>query len=136
STPAVRSTAAQQIGDVQRQHPDDLYNLLARVLVHLRSKTWETRVAASQAIEAIARNVPQWCPVPGLTVDSAQAEDDGRLTFESFNIDTVLKCGTLLLSSAGGEFDVDLSHLDPRERIIHQKKLLKERLGIEAQLTN
>lgn len=31
STPAIRSTAAQQIGDVQRQHPDDLYHLLARV---------------------------------------------------------------------------------------------------------
>ncbi|KAI9355406.1 SNF2 family N-terminal domain-containing protein [Zopfochytrium polystomum] len=139
STPSVRSTAAQQIGDVQRQHPDELYNLLARVLVHLRSKTWETRVAASQAIEAIAKNVPVWNPpagVPGSMDDSldAMAEDDGRLTFNLLNIETVVISGTPLLASSGGEFAVDLSHMDPRERILHQKKLLKQRLGIEAQL--
>jgi len=32
STPAVRTAAAEQLGEVQRQHPEDLYHLLARVM--------------------------------------------------------------------------------------------------------
>ena len=28
----------------------------------LRNNSWETRVAAGQALEAIAKNVPQWMP--------------------------------------------------------------------------
>jgi TATA-binding protein-associated factor len=35
STQIVRSTAAKQLGQVQKQHPDELYPLLTRVLVHL-----------------------------------------------------------------------------------------------------
>ena len=29
----------------------------------LKSSSWDTRIAAGQAIEAIAQNVPQWDPV-------------------------------------------------------------------------
>ena len=29
----------------------------------LKSSNWDTRIAAGQAIEAIAQNVPQWKPV-------------------------------------------------------------------------
>jgi hypothetical protein len=31
STTAVRRTAAQQLGEIQKQHPGELYNLLSRV---------------------------------------------------------------------------------------------------------
>ncbi|KAJ3082442.1 btaf1 RNA polymerase II, B-TFIID transcription factor-associated, 170kDa, partial [Quaeritorhiza haematococci] len=138
STPAVRSTAAQQLGDVQRQHPDELYNLLARVLVHLRSKTWETRVAAGQAIEAIAKNVPQWDPpppppsqkAPSNETSNGEEEDDGLLCFDNFDIETVVKNGSPLVASAGKEFDLDLSEMDPKERMALQKKNLKQRLGL------
>ena len=30
--------------------------------VFLKSNSWDTRIAAGQAIEAIAQNVPQWNP--------------------------------------------------------------------------
>ena len=33
-----------------------------QVCVYLNSKSWETRVAASQAVEAIAKNVKKWRP--------------------------------------------------------------------------
>jgi TATA-binding protein-associated factor len=33
-----------------------------QVIVHLSNKEWDTRIAAGQAIEAIAKNVPQWDP--------------------------------------------------------------------------
>lgn len=38
---------------------------LNQVLVHLRSKSWDTRIAAGQALEAIVGNVPQWDPSAG-----------------------------------------------------------------------
>src|SRR5256885_8642621 len=62
STTLVRTTAAQQLADIQRQHPHELYNLLARVAPYLRNREWECRVAAGKAIGGIADHVPQWNP--------------------------------------------------------------------------
>ena len=91
------------------------------------------------AIEAIARNVPLWDPpppAPGSELPSTGPgleDDDYRLSFDSFDIDTVIKCGMPLLSSSGTEFEeVDYGNMDPKERIAHQKKLLKKQLGLET----
>lgn len=62
STTLVRNTAAKQLADIQRQHPHELYNLLARVAPYLRNREWECRVAAGKAIGGIAENVPLWDP--------------------------------------------------------------------------
>jgi TATA-binding protein-associated factor len=130
STKIVRSTAAKQIGQVQKQHPDELYPLLTRVLVHLNSKSWETRVAAGEAIEAICENVPKWDPLPS----NGEIEKlEGLLSFKSMDIDVVLERGQPLLSSAGKEFDADLTDMDPKERLALQKKQLRERLGLATQ---
>lgn len=59
-----RQAAAQQLGEVVRLHPHDLNYLLSRVHVYLSSKSWETRIAAGLAVEAIVRNIPQWNPQP------------------------------------------------------------------------
>ncbi|KAI9209494.1 uncharacterized protein BJ171DRAFT_487176 [Polychytrium aggregatum] len=134
STHSVRQTAAQQLGQVQKENPQKLYYLLARILVHLRSKTWETRIAAGLAIDAIAKNVPQWDPSTTEADSASKPSDDHHLddllSFSSFDIDVVLKNGAPLLSSAGTEFDFDYSKLDPKERIALQKKQLRERLGL------
>jgi TATA-binding protein-associated factor len=58
---------------------------------------------------------------------------DGLLSFSTLDIDVVLERGQPLLSSAGKEFDADLSDLDPKERLVIQKKRLKERLGLATQ---
>jgi TATA-binding protein-associated factor len=47
---------------VQKQHPDDLFNLLTRVIPYLRSKNWETRVAAARAIGGIVTNADKFDP--------------------------------------------------------------------------
>ncbi|KAL5034972.1 hypothetical protein BDV3_004461 [Batrachochytrium dendrobatidis] len=143
STASVRSTAAKQLGQVQKQHPDDLYYLLSRILVYLRSKSWETRVAAGDAINAVASAVPQWDP-PSPTAHStseASAEsavaatdlEELLLGFNNFDITTVVDRGAVLVASSGGEFDVDLSGMDPKERLVFQKKQLRERLGLATQ---
>lgn len=41
--------------------------LFLQVHTFLKSDNWDTRIAAGQAIEAIANNVPMWDP-PGLQV--------------------------------------------------------------------
>eukprot|EP00058_Branchiostoma_floridae_P013865 XP_002599353.1 hypothetical protein BRAFLDRAFT_64294 [Branchiostoma floridae] len=109
STPVIRKSAALQIGQVQKLHPHELHNLLAKVLTFLRSDNWDTRIAAGQAIEAIARNVPLWEP-RGVK-------------------------GSALLGSAGTEFDVDeneLAAMDPKERLVYQKKQIHKRLGLDV----
>ena len=35
---------------------------IIQVLIYVRSSNWDTRIAAAQAVNAIARNVPQWEP--------------------------------------------------------------------------
>ncbi|RKP03993.1 hypothetical protein CXG81DRAFT_8812, partial [Caulochytrium protostelioides] len=146
STPMIRSTAAKQLGEIQKQHPEDLYHLLARVLVHLRSLSWETRAAASQAIYAIAQNVAVWSPNVAAAVeaardagtgDDASADDaSAMLSFNEFDVARVLQHGRPLLASQGAEFDVTDTNMDPKERLLLQKKQLKAQLGLANNFIN
>ncbi|KAI8381200.1 uncharacterized protein BYT42DRAFT_598127 [Radiomyces spectabilis] len=135
STAAVRRTAAQQLGEIQKQHPGELYNLLSRVVVHLRSKAWDTRWAAGQALEAIAANVPAWEPTNEVKQEHApdESNDTHKLTFDQFDLASVLQHGKLLLGSAGKEYDIDFSDMTPEERLQLQRRNLRERLGLGSQ---
>lgn len=62
SSAVTRSAAAKQLGEVQRLHPHELNTLLTRLSTYLHSTSWETRVAASEAVRAIVSNVPEWFP--------------------------------------------------------------------------
>lgn len=129
STTLVRNTAAQQLADIQRQHPHELYNLIARVAPYLRNREWECRVAAAKAIGGIAEHVPQWNPnqdngMQDLKEESSpldngniksQSKDlslciptdpveDERLSFDTFDLLQVLRNGEKLLGSAGKVF--------------------------------
>lgn len=64
SSNVTRKAAAKQLGEVQRLHPHELHNLLARIKIYLYSPTWDTRIAAGQAIQAVIENVPFWDPIP------------------------------------------------------------------------
>jgi TATA-binding protein-associated factor len=124
STTLVRNTAAQQLADIQKQHPHELYNLLARVAPYLRNREWECRVAAGRAIGGIAENVPLWDPNSDDNMQDVKPEpvlgpikeedetnlptkpilvDDGecRLCFNTFDPNQVMRNGEKLLGSAG-----------------------------------
>uniref|UniRef100_A0A060TAG3 TATA-binding protein-associated factor mot1 n=1 Tax=Blastobotrys adeninivorans TaxID=409370 RepID=A0A060TAG3_BLAAD len=62
SSAFVRNTAADQLADVQKNHPEDLLNLLSRVFPYLRSPKWDTRIATSRAIGGIVTNASKWDP--------------------------------------------------------------------------
>lgn len=57
---AVRSVAAKQVGEATKYHQDEQPYVLAKVSQLLRSKCWETRVAAGEAISAISQFVPKF----------------------------------------------------------------------------
>ncbi|PIA13088.1 hypothetical protein COEREDRAFT_17765 [Coemansia reversa NRRL 1564] len=146
ATPVVRSTAARQIGGIQRQHPEELFRLLARVYEYIGSKSWDTRVAATQAFEWIAKEVSEWDPseTAAATLSASEngssfdvkpvvdEDDSDLLTFAQFNVDSVLRHGRILLGSSGGEYDDGLQGLDGQARLALQRAQIKKRLGMGA----
>ncbi|KAJ6119556.1 hypothetical protein N7523_003836 [Penicillium sp. IBT 18751x] len=152
STQLIRNTAAQQLGDVQKQHPDELFNLLGRILPYLRSKSWDTRTASARAIGLIVSNADVYDPNEddGLQITSAADEDeveikseiksedhtplaDGSLRLDTLDIASILKYGKRLLGSAGKEYEYSLASMDPAARLQHQKKTLMGRLGLAGE---
>lgn len=135
SSAVTRKAAAQQLGEVQRLHPHELPLLLKKIFVYLKSPSWDTRIAASQAINAVISHVPQWDPFP-ISVKNENASllntKHSQLKFGAFNISTVLANRHFLTASEGKEFDDDeFLTLDPKERLALQRKALNDRLGLE-----
>lgn len=135
-SPATRQAAAKQIGDVQKTCPQELHNLLNRLIGYLRHNAWDTRISAAQAIECVLKNVPEWSP----NVVSVKEENEKKcdlpnssekmLSLTDFIIDEILKKGARLMGSEGSEFD----HKDLKEptqiKLNRQRALLNEKLGL------
>ncbi|XP_074648298.1 TATA-binding protein-associated factor 172-like [Tubulanus polymorphus] len=132
STPVIRKSAAEQLGEVQKLHPHELNNLLVKVHKYLRGSSWDTRIAASQAVDAITRNVPQWQPRGAPKTESLECDlADGRLSFKNFDVHKVLQSGVLLLGSEGIEYsEEDWKGVDIRDQLAQQKQMLNKRLGL------
>ncbi|KAF9886932.1 TATA-binding protein-associated factor mot1 [Aspergillus nanangensis] len=151
STLLIRNTAAQQLADVQKQHPDELFNLLGRILPYLRSKSWDTRTAAAKAIGLIVTNADLFDPneedgdhikKPEDEEDDVDAEiksegeklsDNTLLQLDRLDLSSILKYGKRLLGSGSKEYEYALAGMDPAARFQHQKKTLFPRLGLEGE---
>ena len=146
STALIRNTAAQQLADVQKNHPDELFNLLTRVVPYLRSHSWDTRTAAAKAIGGIVENAEKYDP--NATLEPVKPEWNGddssfvkeehgtqssgpdQLQLGTLDVESILTYGKELLGSAGKQYDFKLAGLNPSERLAHQKKTLTARLGL------
>lgn len=150
STRLIRDTAVNQLADWQKQHPDELFNLLSRVVPYLRHKDWETRSTAAKAIGKIVENAPLYDPNGDDPLDQPkkeeannenghvkkEEEDESKPDFskddvfglKSLDVKAVLKFGRELLRGGGVEYN--LTSLDPQARLDHQKKTLPGRLGL------
>jgi TATA-binding protein-associated factor len=147
STQLIRNTAAQQLADVQKQHPDELFNLLGRVLPYLRAHSWDTRTAAAKAIGGVVSNADKFDP----NADAADVKVDGNgdhaedvqvktdpeildvdelLQLDTLDIGSILQYGKKLLGSAGKEYEYSLAGLDAAQRLARQKQSLASRLGL------
>ncbi|KAK9077800.1 hypothetical protein SSX86_006138 [Deinandra increscens subsp. villosa] len=152
STQATRFTAARQIGEIAKLHPQDLSSLLHKVSQYLRSKNWDTRVAAAHAIGAIAgcfrhsslselfslvetkmKEACINCPVEDVVFwPKSHPKISASTSFQSFELTKVLEFGALL-ASGGQEFELasDFGN-NPKERLAKQKQNLKRRLGMDV----
>ena len=142
----IRNTAAQQLGDVQKQHPDELFNLLTRVIPYLKSKSWDTRTAAAKAIGGIVENASRFDPngdedLKGeypikseadheLSSPNAQTSGGDQLRLETLDISAILNNGKKLLGSGGREIDYAIASLNPATRLEFQKKAVFISLGL------
>ncbi|KAF2486515.1 SNF2 family DNA-dependent ATPase domain-containing protein [Neohortaea acidophila] len=141
STQLIRNTAAQQLADVQKNHPDELFNLLTRVVPYLRSPSWDTRTAAAKAIGGIVEHAEKYDPNADFDdineAPPAKAEDapspssaPAQLQLATLDVESILTYGKELLGSAGKQYDFKLAGLNPSERLAHQKQTLTARLGL------
>ncbi|SPO01010.1 probable MOT1 - transcriptional accessory protein [Cephalotrichum gorgonifer] len=153
STRLIRETAVNQLADWQKQHPDELFNLLSRVVGYLSYKDWETRSTAARAIGKIIEHAPLYDPnededpgaVPASVAEKKEEgsngqvkkEEDGddvslpsseHLTLEALPVASIVKYGRELLR--GGQVDLGLASLEPQERLAYVKKTLAGRLGL------
>lgn len=62
STPFIRNTAADQLSDLAKGHPEETINLLGRVYPYLKSPKWETRICAARAFGGIVNHSDSWDP--------------------------------------------------------------------------
>ncbi|KAL3471552.1 hypothetical protein BJX99DRAFT_21929 [Aspergillus californicus] len=151
STALIRNTAAQQLADVQKQHPDELFNLLGRILPYLKSKSWDTRTAAAKAMGLIVANADTFDPNQDDDEEMKDADedetiikvktedeqpfppDDQLLRLETLDLVSILKHGRRLLGSGGKEQELSLAGLDPAARLQYQKRTLMGRLGLAGE---
>lgn len=140
----IRNTAAQQLADIQKQHSDELFNLLGRILPYLRSKSWDTRTAAAKAIGGIISHAEHFdpntqdddhVPIKNKFKKEKDQEDPSAslLALDSLDINLILKFGHKLLGSTGRDHEYSLAGLDPTVRLKHQKKTLISRLGLNGE---
>lgn len=148
STKLIKDTAVNQLADWQKQHPEELFNLLSRVVPYLRHKDWDTRATAAKAIGKIIENAPDYDPnededtstatkeEPSIENGHVKKEEEPGLslpTDDFFRLDTldvamILRHGRDLLRT--GSVDLGLASLEPHARLAHQKKTLVGRIGL------
>lgn len=148
SSTFVRNAAADQLADVQKSHPEELFPLLGRVVTFLKSPKWDTRIAAARAIGLIVQNA-EWQPgqelgamaavkikeEEGVEVkdeeDSKQdiivkeeeislQDSSGHLSFDTLDIQVVLKKGTILLGSGGKEYEGGADSAEQKKNILRK----------------
>ncbi|KAK3495183.1 uncharacterized protein B0T23DRAFT_314029 [Neurospora hispaniola] len=148
STRLIRDAAVDQLATWQKEHPDELFNLLSRVVPYLRHKDWETRSTAAKAIGKIIENAPQYDPNADEEPDAVMKDEDSngfikkeegppklslseeeQFSLRTLDVINILKYGRSLLR-IGDKSDWGLAALDPQSRLNHQKRTLNGRLGL------
>ena len=149
-----RRAAADQIAAIVAAHPPQLPSVLAQVTPHLRSKEWDARIAAGHCLGKIAQHVAHPTPADLLqvattsstatvvvtTTSKGEEEEEEKqpqwtqhqlLSFETFDLTTVISEGTHLVASAGNEYDLPQGS-NRTDSLSEQRNNLKKRLGLSG----
>lgn len=148
STPFIRNTAADQLADLAKAHPEEVLNLLSRVYPYLNSRKWETRIAAAKSFGGIAAHAELWDPnaieedpVKLEELDDVQVkleqeemrllnDDTNFISLDQWSLHEVLKSGKKFLSCS----DVDTSGSKTMASIKKQKISINKALGIKSEI--
>ncbi|KAB7501442.1 TATA-binding protein-associated factor, partial [Armadillidium nasatum] len=136
---ATRQAAALQLGEIVKLHPHELSNLLSKLKTFLSSKSWETRIAAGEAVSAILSNVPPWDPQPQeeehiKSDNEAKLKNNGQLSLQTFSIKRVLEKGSYLYAADEQNFDLEENMEyapNSKEAVDHQRNLINQKLGLD-----
>lgn len=140
---------------MQKNHPDELFNLLSRVVPYLRSQSWDTRTAAAKAIGGIVEHAEKYDPPEEETAVKPESNGHGsngsrikkegqeseppastdQLQLATLDVESILTYGKELLGNSGQQYNFELAGLNPSERLAHQKKTLMSRLGFGGEYT-
>ncbi|EFX00115.1 tbp associated factor [Grosmannia clavigera kw1407] len=164
STRLIRDTAVNQLADWQKQHPEELFNIIGRVVPYLRHKDWETRSTAAKALGKIIEHAEPYDPnadeqktepvelkeedekakkeepedePDGVSVKKEEQKDTLFLQEEFYALDALDINSVLKYGREllrGGNPDLVLAALGPQDRLTHQKKTLNGRLGLLGRL--
>lgn len=134
----LRRTAAFQIGEIVKTHPNELGQLLEKLKPLVTNSSWETRIAASQTIESIMKYLNENELISNFfQLNSA----DPDLKLEKFNLSDLLASGASLLSSDTQKYDLKSAEtvqvqvqetVQITEKIRQQRNLLNMKLGIDV----
>ncbi|RNA12097.1 TATA-binding -associated factor 172-like protein [Brachionus plicatilis] len=134
----LRRTAAFQIGEIVKTHPNELGQLLDKLKPLVTNSSWETRIAASQTIESIMKYLNE----NELISNFFQLNSiDPELKLEKFNLNILLESGASLLSSDTQKYDLKSvesvqvqvqEKVQITEKIRQQRNLLNMKLGIDV----
>lgn len=116
----LRKSAAHQIGEIVRTHPQEFGQLINKLKPLIQNSSWETRIAASQTLDVLVKNILEqlWDLEWIVLLNSSSSSSSGQSTTKSknrqlnnfrrekqqlklscFNLDELLRTSSELLSS-------------------------------------
>ena len=141
STPLIRKAAATQLGEIQKLHPNEFDTLLKRLKKYLYSNSWDTRIAANQAIESIIKNINWQLIESKLTEDELNEFNQhetvlelnkNRFCFDNYCLETVIENGKNLFTIKEINSEIDLSSNQTVFKVLN----LKEPNELDLKLIN
>lgn len=146
STQFIRNTAADQLADLAKAHPEEVLNLLSRVYPYLNSRKWETRTASARAFGGIASHAECWNPnsegedaepVKLEELDETQikleeqelkllSDENNFISLDQWNLADIMKSGKKFLSCS----EIDTPSTRTMASLKKQKMSVRKTLGL------
>ena len=134
STAATRSLAARQLAEVVRLHPREFDTILQHLHPLLRSRQWETRIAAVDAITEVMGTLKLEASGDPSSAENESHESEGIkgfLSLNTFDLASVLESSVEMGASRGEEFELSTSTSHHPRNDEDQRRELTQKLGLD-----
>lgn len=134
STSATRSLAARQLAEVVKMHPTELDTILQHLHPLLRSRQWETRIAAVDAITEVMGSLKFEASGHPSSAESESHGNEGKqgfLSLNTFDLASALESSGEMGASRGEEFELTTSASQHPRKHEDQRQDLTKKLGLD-----